>query len=168
MKSIVSTRISSILMTIMIALVLFTVGRCSKDSGRSPGLPRVSGHYVGSGSYVETAWESAPRLNLAWIAELTQHNESTFVGTLTGTFTDPKTTLSGETMEWGVKGTVRWPDFATIAETSMAMPKSPGWIYGEQQFLKDFDSCRVSVEGDTISYSGPSPELERFVLVRQR
>lgn len=156
---------------ILCVLIWPWVCGCENDSERipsrrPPSFGAIAGQYRGSGSYVETAWESAPRLNLAWRAEFAQQTESTFVGTMISTFTDPKITLTGESMQWGVKGSAGRSQCVTIEETSMVVPESPGWIYGDQQFLKMFEGCTVSLKGDSIFYNGPNPECERFVLVR--
>ena len=162
-----SRRIASAI-TLMFFLLLFGVDGCSRSrSNKTPGFAPIAGAYTGSGSHVETGLSGAPRLNVAWRADFTQQTESTFVGTMISRYTDPKTTVAGDSMQWGVKGVVTRSRFITIVETSMVIPKSPQWIWGDQQFLTSFDSCNSSVQGDTIYYRGPSPEFETFLLVRQ-
>jgi hypothetical protein len=168
MNSVFSKLTCEILTAILAVLFLAVIEACGRRPDDSRVVPPIAGHYAGSGSYIETHWSSAPRLNVAWNAEFIRQSDSVFVGSMTSTYTDTGTTMTGESMQWGIKGIVTLTRFVTIVETSMVRPNSPKWIWGDQQFLTNFDSCTTSVDGDTIYYSGPAPELEKFVLVRRK
>jgi hypothetical protein len=157
---------SGILPLIVPVLLFVVIEACSRRSDNSGVVPPIAGHYVGYGSYIETHWSSAPRLNVAWKADFARQTDSTFVGTMISSYTDTGTTMTGQSMQWGVKGIVTLKRFITIVETSMVRPNSPRWIWGDQQFLTSFDSC--TAVGDSIRFGGPPPELEKFVLVKQK
>jgi hypothetical protein len=157
---------SAILPLILAVLFIVVMDACSRRPDNSRVVPPIAGHYVGSGSYIETHRTSAPRLNVAWKADFARQTDSTFVGTMISSYTDSATTMTGQSMQWGVKGTIVSSGHIMIEETSMVRPNSPKWIWGDQQFLTSFDSC--TAVGDTIFYSGPPPELEKFVLVKKK
>jgi hypothetical protein len=172
MTSILRQHLSKIIAgKFLIVLFCFGAVGCSKESGRSRSdrstvISLISGRYAGTGSYIETHWSGAPRLNVAWKADFARQTDSTFVGTMISLYTDTATTMTGESMQWGVKGTILLSGQIMIEETSMVRPNSPKWIWGDQQFLTSFDSC--TAVGDTIFYGGPPPEREKFVLVKQK
>jgi hypothetical protein len=171
MKPIASQRTASILkLTFLFVLLFFIIDGCKKDDGTTgpfdtPTYMSVAGHWTGGGSYFEAG--VAKRLNVAWVLDCVKESESTFIGNFTSTYIDANTAFSGWTLICGMRGTISLSRQIAIVDTSGVSVKGSVRNPVDQKLLPSYSGCMLSANGDTISYSGPSPESEVFVLVRQ-
>lgn len=177
MKPITSQRTASILkLTFLFVLLFFIIDGCKKDSSPTspvgtPTIPSVAGHWVGGGSYFDQG--VGKRLNVTWLFDFMQQQfyttqwDSAFTGNITSTYTDAGTPYSGWSDIWGVKGKVTTSRQVTLTDTSGVAVKGSQSIVLTPSYFFTYTGITLSANGDTLSYSGPSPELETFVLVKQ-
>jgi len=153
--------------------LLFNVDGCKKDDSSTgpidtPSIPSVNGHWVGSGSYFDSNY--GKRLTISWTFDFVQKYTTewapTFAGNRTGTNTTVGSGLGGKTI-WGSKGSVTTLRKVTMTDTSGVFVTAAGQSSPIAGLPATWGPCTLSANGDTLSYSGPSPESEVFVLVKQ-
>jgi len=162
---------SRLKLAFLLVLIFVMVDGCSKDSsptGPSSPILTLAGRWSGSGSYFDLGM--ARRLDISWIADFGATKEdSSFTGNWTSTCTTPGIYYTGDQLICGVKGKFTQSRQATIGDTSMVGVHQgiPSNIM-DKRYWRTFVGCVVSVNGDTLSYSGPSPEFETLVLVKNQ
>jgi hypothetical protein len=170
MKSTANQRVTTIaLLTCLSLLTVFIVDGCKKDDGPTgpydtPSYPSMAGHWIGSGSYFDGGWNK--RLNIDWTVDFAARTENTFAGNRTGFNTTIGAGL-GSKLIWGSKGTVTMSRQVTITDTSGVYISAAGLTSPVGGLPATWGPCTLSANGDTLRYSGPSPENEVFTLVRQ-
>ncbi|TSA19511.1 hypothetical protein D4R75_08940 [bacterium] len=150
--------------------LLFTVEGCKKDDSStgpvvSPTYLSLAGHWVGGGSYFDMGY--GKRLTISWICDFVTRTQNTFAGNRTGTNTTVGSGLGGKTI-WSSRGSVTTSGQVTITDTSGVFVSAAGQSTPiDARLIGTWGPCILSANGDTLSYSGPSPETEVFVLVKQ-
>jgi hypothetical protein len=160
-----------ILATKVVAVAMFSfIAGCNKDSSPTgpyyaPSYPSMVGHWVGGGGYWdkgEARWE-----NLSWVVDLARQTDSTCLGNMTQNFTDVASGWKNWSFIWDVKTKVTLSRKVTITDTSATVIHSGVRTPMDPTTLTGYSGVILSANGDTLSYSGPSPENEVFTLVRQ-
>ena len=171
MKALSSRRATSIIMLTFVFVLLFLIiDGCKTDSSStgpkdSPTYPSVVGRWVGNGSYFNLGY--GKRLDIAWICDFAARTENTFAGIRTGTNTTVGSGLGGKTI-WGSRGSITMSRQVTMTDTSGVFVSAAGQSTPiDSRLIGTWGPCILSANGDTLSYSGPSPESEVFVLVKQ-
>jgi hypothetical protein len=170
MNPLTSYRTTSIFaLTLVCALLFLIIDGCKKDDSStgpydSPTYPSLVGHWVGKGSYFNLGY--GKRLDIAWICDFAARTENTFAGIRTGTNTTVGSGLGGQTI-WGSRGSVTMSRQVTMTDTSGVFMTAAGQTSPIAGLPATWGPCTLSANGDTLSYSGPSPESEVFVLVKQ-
>ena len=171
MNPLTSCRTTSILtLTFVFVLLFLIIDGCKKDDSSTgpyypPTYPSVVGHWVGNGSYFSS--DDGMRFNIAWIVDFAARTENTFAGNRTGTNTTIGGAYLGGKTIWGSRGTVTMSRQVTITDTSGVFVTAAGQTTPIAGLPATWGPCTLSANGDTLSYSGPSPESEVFVLVKQ-
>jgi hypothetical protein len=163
-----------VLAAIVVVVSMFSfIAGCKKDSGPTgpfepPSLPTVAGHWIGSGSYFDQG--VATRLNYSWVADFNAtQNDNTFTGTMTSTMTDPNIYYTGDQYISRVKGTFTLSRQLTIRDTSAVyIHRGVSTPITDPRVFSTYEACVLSSGGDTITYGGPSPAFETFVMIKQK
>jgi hypothetical protein len=156
-------------LTFVVAFHLSFLSGCKSNSGPTapfdaPSYPSMAGHWVGSGSYFDGGW--GKRLNIDLAVDFPDRTENTFAGDRTG-FNTTNGAGVGSKLIWGSKGTVTMSKQVTITDTSGIYMTPSGQVTILTGLPVTWGPCTLSANGDTLRYSGPSPESEVFVLVKQ-
>lgn len=163
-----------VLAAIVVVVSMFSfIAGCKKDSGPTgpfnpPSLPSVAGHWTGGGSYFDMGM--AQRLNYSWSVDFNAtQNDNTFTGIMTSTWTDPNIYYTGDQLISRVKGTFTLSRQLTIRDTSeVYIHRGVSMPITDPRMLSPYEACVLSSGGDTITYSGPSPAFETFVMIKQK
>jgi hypothetical protein len=171
MKESLSNHAAFILATIaVVATSLFFIAGCKEDSSPTgpyyaPTYPSIAGHWLGGGGYWdrgEARWE-----NLSWIVDFGRQTDSTCLGNMTQNYTDVASGYRNWTFIWDVKAKVTLSRKVTITDTSGTAVHNGVRTPIDPSALGGYSGVTLSGNGDTLSFSGSSPENEVFTLVRQ-